>query len=956
MSNGIVLTASALLLTCAASGQTVGFNQDIRPILSDRCYTCHGPSSTTRQSKLRLDLEPPASARAEILRRISLGDKPGHMPAVGPPLTDREINLIKTWLDQGAVWEKHWSFNPPKRQPVPSGANAIDFFVNARLQREGLHPSPQADKPALLRRVTFDLTGLPPTPEELDAFLADSSPAAYEKVVDRLLASPRYGERMAARWLDAARYADTNGYQTDGERYMWRWRDWVIDAFNNNKPYDQFAVEQLAGDLLPNATLDQRIATGFNRNHRGNGEGGIVPEEYAAEYVMDRVDTTSTVFLGLTVGCARCHDHKYDPIKQREYYQLFAYFNNIPERGNAQKYGNSPPLIKAPTPAEQAELQRLDTAIAAAEKKFSPGAGQPAWEANLPPDTDWFSHRQLDPANTGDFGFLDRFTLAARVNASAPDGGIFTRMKDDTDGPGYQVLLKDGKIHVNLVLRWLDDAIRVETRDALELNRPHHIAVTWDGSRYAEGVRVYIDGAPQPMKVNLDQMNQNFAVPEPLRIGVGLKGQVTDVRVYKTNLPPAEIQVLAVPENLNRIAALPPAQRTPAQSDKIHRAYLDGFPEWISILDLREQRERFYDGISTVMVMQEQPAPRETFLLQRGAYDHPGEKVTRGVPAALPPLPPDAPNNRLGLARWIVNPQNPLTARVAVNRYWQMYFGAGIVKTVEDFGSQGEWPVNPELLDWLATEFIRTGWNVKAMQKTIVMSATYRQTSKATPELLQRDPENRLLARGPRFRLPAEAVRDQALAVSGLLVEKVGGPSVKPYQPAGLWKELSGAEDYKQDHGDALYRRSLYTFWKRASPPPMMAGFDAAGREACTVRETRTNTPLQALDLMNDVTFVEASRGLAQKIMKAQKIMQNGGLDYGFRAATSRLPTDRERAILMSAYNYNLDRFQTDPDAALKLLGQGESPRDPSLDTKQLAAWTNVASLILNLDETVTRQ
>jgi hypothetical protein len=939
----------ALLAVAAVQGQTVGFNQSIRPILSDRCYTCHGPSQTTRQSKLRLDIEPPASARAEIVRRISLGDKPGHMPAAGPPLSANEIGLMARWVEQGAPWEKHWSFTAPKRPDVPAGVNPIDHFIQARLQRESLRLSPEADRASLLRRVSFDLTGLPPTLPELDAFSNDASPGAWEKVVDRLLASPRYGERMAIRWLDAARYADTNGYQTDGERFMWRWRDWVIEAFNSNKRYDQFAVEQLAGDLLPNATADQRIASGFNRNHRGNGEGGIVPEEYATEYVIDRVDTTSTVFLGLTVGCARCHDHKYDPIAQREYYQMYAYFNNIPERGNAQKYGNSPPLMKAPTAAQQEELARFDKAIADAEKRFAP-QGRREWEAKVAPGTNWWSPRLSDAANEGNFGFLDKFTLAARVTAQTPDGSIFAKMKDPVDGPGYQVILKDGKVHVNMILRWLDDAIRVETRDALDLNKPRHIAVTWDGSRYAEGVRVYVDGVLQPLKVNLDVMNQTFAVKEPLLIGAGFAGAVSDVRIYKTDLPPVEIAVLAESGTVSEIAATAPANRTAAQADKIRRAWLDTFPEWNAILAMREERARFSDAIQTVMVMQELPAPRETFLLKRGAYDHPGDKVTRNVPAALPPLPKDAPNNRLGLAKWLVDPANPLTARVAVNRYWQMYFGTGIVKTTEDFGSQGEWPGNPELLDYLATEFVRTGWDVKAMQKTIVMSATYRQTSKAAPELLQRDPENRLLARGPRFRLPAEAVRDQALAVSGLLAEKIGGPSVKPYQPVGLWKELSGGDDYPQDHGENLYRRSLYTFWKRASPPPMMANFDSAGREACSVRENRTNTPLQALDLMNDVTFIEASRALAQRMMK------NGGLEYGFRLVTSRLLPARERSVLMNAYNYNLDRFQSDPDAALRLISQGESPRDTTLDPNQLAAWTNVASLLLNLDETVTRQ
>jgi hypothetical protein len=976
-----------VLVCCAlnVSAQTVEFNRDIRPILSDRCYTCHGPSVTNRVSKLRLDSEQSTKAYLEqIVTRISAGEKPVRMPPAytGPSLSAGEIDLIKRWISQGAVWEKHWSFIPPKRPGQPD--STLDTFVGARLAREGLTPSPEADRATLIRRASFDLTGLPPTPSEVDAFLQDASSNAYEKVVDRLLASPRYGERMAIRWLDAARYADTNGYQTDGERYMWRWRDWVIDAFNRNMPYDEFTVEQLAGDMLPNASLDQRIASGFNRNHRGNGEGGIVPEEYAVEYVVDRVDTTSTVFLGLTVGCARCHDHKYDPIKQKEFYQLFAYFNNIPERGNAQKYGNSPPMIQAPTPSQQAELAVLTAKVADVEKKFNllnaaTMRGQRAWEKTVPANTQWVNPRRLtasfapepvmldgtsliDGGDVANFSFYDKFTLAARINATSPNGQIVSRAKDEPQGPGYSVVLEAGKVQANFVLRWLDDSIRVETKDPIELNRWHHVAVTYDGSRFADGVKIYVDGRARELKINLDAGNQNFAVKEPVRIGKAFHGSIGDAHIYRTALPPDAIAILATPENISEIAAIDASKRTATQQAKLRLCYLDSFAPastqeaWKQVLAVREEREGFEDNLTTSMVMEELPTPRDTFLLRRGAYDHPGEKVDRGVPAVLPPLPKGVENNRLGFARWLVDPANPLTARVAVNRFWQMYFGTGIVKTVEDFGSQGEWPANPELLDWLATEFTRTGWNVKAMQKTIVMSATYRQSSQASPELLQRDPENRLLARGPRFRLPAEAVRDQALVLAGLLVEKRGGPSVKPYQPAGLWKELSGGDDYRQDTGEGLYRRGIYTFWKRASPPPMMVNFDSAGREACTVRETRTNTPLQALNLMNDVTFVEASRMLAQRMIREGGVTPEDRIAFAFRLATSRLPNEHERTVLLNSYRYDIDRFTTDPGASRKLLDQGSTPRDASLEQNQLAAYSMVASLILNLDETVTRQ
>jgi hypothetical protein len=902
------------------------------------------------------------------------------------------VELLRTWIAQGAVWEKHWSFLPVKAVSAPAVResswvkNPIDAFVLARLEKEGLPHSREASKETLLRRATFDLTGVPPTPAEVAAFARDGSANAYEKVVDRLLASPRYGERMAMRWLDAARYADTNGYQTDAERYMWRWRDWVIDAFNSNMPYDRFTVEQLAGDLLPNATLDQKIATGFNRNHRGNGEGGIVPEEYAVEYVVDRVDTTSTVFLGLTVGCARCHDHKYDPIAQKEYYQLYAFFNSLPERGNAQKYGNSPPLIAAPTKAQQGSLQELDAKVAAANKQFE--ALRPAVDGGLrgwQPESgaQWFTSRGLavrwaDPSTNfdgkaavelgdlADFGFLDKFTISAWVKPSAADGAIVSRAKDEAEGPGYSLVLAGGKVQANLVLRWLDDAIRVETREPLPLGEWAHVAMTYDGSRYASGVKIYVDGVEQGLKFNVDYMNQEFRSKEPLRVGGGLglrfEGALDEVRIYRGALPPNQVQELAARDSLDAIAAIPENRRSAGQRDKLQHAWLDQHAPgnvadaWKRWLDAVEERERFVASLPTVMVMEELPQPREAFLLQRGSYERPGMKVERDVPAALPPMPKGAVRNRLTFAKWLVDPANPLTARVAVNRYWQMYFGTGLVKTVEDFGSQGEWPSHPELLDWLAGEFVRSGWDVKALQKTIVMSATYRQASAASAEAVERDPGNRLLSHASRFRLPAEMVRDQALLASGLLVEKVGGPSVKPYQPAGLWKELSGGSDYLQDKGEGLYRRSMYTFWKRASPPPMMANFDAAGREACMVRENRTNTPLQALDLMNDVTFVEASRKVAERLLKEGGASVADRLAYGFRLVTSRAPRESEVAVLARAFQYNLDRFQTAPGAAEKLLSQGDSARDLRLNAPELAAYTTVASLLLNLDEAVTRQ
>jgi hypothetical protein len=1045
----------------------IQFNRDIRPILSEHCFTCHGPDDSKRQSKLRLDLEatakgdlgghfavvPGEPGASEMIRRVSSSDVARRMPPAwsgAVKLKDSEIDLLTRWIAQGAQWEKHWSFIPPVRPGPPQVSdrawpkNPVDNFVMARLDREGLKPSAEADKRTLLRRVSFDLTGLPPSPADVQAFLDDSALNAYEKVVDRLLASPRYGERMAVRWLDAARYADTNGYQTDAERSMYRWRDWVIDAFNRNMPYDRFATEQLAGDLLPNATRDQIIATGFNRNHRGNGEGGIIPEEYAVEYVVDRVDTTSTVFLGLTVGCARCHNHKFDPITQKEYYQLFAYFNRVPERGNAFKYGNSPPVVAAPTPDQESRLNALIRQLTSAEQEFAGleptiAKAQTAWESSLrgsgtidwapardaaarlsldstlegeitpdPPRSEKYLYlmengpvqqavsftghaewkggsaaysagprgqagefdgkRFVDVGDVGNFGFYDSFTLSAWINPAGATGSIVSRAVDDQEARGWTFSLQDGHLHGDLVLRWLDDGVRVETEETVPLNQWSHVALTYDGSRLASGVHLYLNGRELKTKVTLDYMNQPFDVKQPLRIGAGFgpanrfRGRIAQVRIYRTALTNEDVGALAVPESVSQIAQEPPSQRSAAQASKLRQAFLDQYaPETMraarkQVLDLEQQRARLIDTFPTVMVMQDMPAPRETHLLLRGAYDRPGEKVEPGVPGILTPLPKDAPANRLGLARWITDPSNPLTARVAVNRFWQNAFGIGLVKTVEDFGSQGEWPENLNLLDWLATEFVRTGWDIKAIQKTIVMSATYRQASNTTPEMQQRDPENRLLARGPRVRLSAEMVRDQALAVSGLLVDKIGGPSVKPYQPAGLWKDLSGGADYKPDTGEGLHRRSLYTYWKRTAPPPMMMNFDAAGREACVVRELRTNTPLQSLNLMNDVTYLEAARKMAERMMREGGTTPQQRIAYGFELATARQPDRRESEILQSSFNYYRDAFQSDTKAASKYLAQGEAPRDATLDERELAAYATLANMMLNLDATVTKE
>ncbi len=1030
--------------------QTVQFNRDIRPILSDKCFTCHGPDAANRKTKLRFDLESAAKAElrggsyaivpgnpsaSEMFRRVSSDDKAVRMPpayAGREKLSDREVQLIRSWIEQGAVWQPFWSFAPPKRPLGPKVSdpswvrNPIDAFILSRLDREGLHPSPETNKETLIRRVSLDLTGIPPTPAEVDAFLSDRSAGAYERVVDRLLASPRFGERMAYRWMEAARYGDTNGYQTDGPREMWRWRDWVIDAFNSNKPYDQFTIEQIAGDLLPNATLEQRIATGFNRNHRTNGEGGIIPEEYRVEYVADRAQTTATVWMGITLGCARCHDHKYDPFLQRDFYRLFAYFNQIPdEKGFSYNYGNEEPYIKAPLEEQTRQLLEYDRRLTAAQRQYDAlqpalieaqrrwehdvaGSSAPDWtvtdglvfrsepdlvsakEASAKPlgcDKDspvcevltedgpvgkaWkFDGKRFLELNKdiARFGYLDPFTFSAWIKPASAKGGIMSQQEDYLEGTGHALYVIEGKLRLHIIHRWTDLALRLETVAPLKLNEWQHVLVTYDGKRKARGVRIYVNGELQQTSVLFDQLNEPFRVDAkvPFRIGtaggVRFNGSIEDVRVYKTALTPEEAAAVAAPESVSQIAAIAPASRTHAQSAKLALSFLaDAAPKNIQsarqeLTSIQQQREKFDDAIPTVMVMVDSPKPRDTFLLKRGAYDAPGEPVTPGVPEILPQPKPEWPRNRLGLARWLVDPSNPLTARVTVNRYWQSYFGFGIVKTVDDFGSQGEWPVHPELLDWLATEFVENGWNVKAIQKLIVTSATYRQVSRVTPELLEKDPDNRLLARGPRVRLGPEVIRDQALAASGLLTEKLGGPSVKPYQPPGLWQELADGTGYVQDKGPDLYRRSLYTYWKRTVAPPFMTNFDSPNREVCTVYENRTNTPLQALDLMNDIAFLEASRNLAERMLVKGGLTAEQRIDYGYRLLLARPAKPEEQKILQQTLAGFESNFRLNPRAAEEYLSYGESLRTPNLDPIELAAYTGVASLLLNLDEAITKE
>ena len=1030
----------------------VQFNRDIRPILSENCLQCHGPDVQQRQAELRLDTREGATAEhdggkaiaagdvkaSRLMQRVISQDADERMPPAesGRKLSPQQIELLRRWIEQGAKYEKHWSLLAPQRAelpPVKNAAwpkNAIDRFVLARLEQEGLSPSPEADKGTLLRRVSLDLTGLPPTPEEREAFLADESPLTYEKVVDRLLNSPRYGERMAMHWLDLARYADTNGYNNDEDRTQWMWRDWIIASFNRNQPYDQFVVEQLAGDLLPEATDQQKIATAFNRNHVLTTEGGIIDEEYRVEYVADRVHTTATVFLGLSLQCARCHDHKFDPLTQREYYSFFAFFNNIADKNVGYNQAKvAEPFIKVPTQEQQAALDRLAARKTKLEQKRNERAAAAdadleKWEqellasGKLPESASGLIHSfHLDEGKesqivdgldakvsgtitgnakwvpgklgvglefdgqsfvplgeVGTFEHGDPFSFSAWVFLTSSEASsVLSKMDEGNAFRGYDLIIEQGRVATHIVHHWPDNGLKVIAKEPMSLNAWHHVAVTYDGKSKGSGVSIYVDGKSQPADITTDTLSgkDTIKTDKPFHLGrrtssASFRGILDEVQIFRAALLASEIAELAKGQTsagIAEILKIPSPQRTAAQKDSLKRHYLEQVDKVSrevgkELAQVAKEQVELEKAFPATMVMQEMPMPRQAFVLSRGQYDQPGAAIGPGVPASLPPLPSGVPTNRLGLAKWLVDPAHPLTARVAVNRWWQLYFGTGIVETVEDFGSQGAWPSHPELLDWLATELIRTGWNVKEMQRLIVTSATYRQASRVTPVLLERDPKNRLLARGPRFRLPAETMRDNALALSGLLKEKIGGPSVKPYQPDGLWQDVSVERRavYKQDEEDGLYRRSMYTFWKRTCPPPGMMTFDAPDRETCTIRRARTNTPLQALVLMNDPTYLEASRKLAERVLKSGDNKDEMLLAQLYQLVLCRDPQAAESATLLPLLVKTRRRFQAAPDKAKQLLKIGSSPRDEKLDAAELAAWTTLCSLVLNLDEAITKE
>jgi hypothetical protein len=1028
----VSLTRLPTAAAAPAAQPPVDFNRQVLPILADNCFACHGPDETQRKAKLRLDTKegafgklrsgghaivPGKSDESVLIERVSEDDPARLMPPPksGKHLKPEQVALLKQWIDQGAPWTAHWAFTAPRRPALPQVVDAawprnpIDSFILARLEREGLRPSPPADRTALIRRVTLDLTGLPPTPAEVDAFLADTSADAYEKVVDRLLRSPRYGEHMARFWLDAARYGDTHGLHLDNYREMWPYREWVINAFNRNLAYDRFIIDQLAGDLLPNATTDDVVASGFNRCHVTTGEGGSIEDEVYVRNVVDRVDTTGTVFLGLTVGCARCYDHKFDPIKAKDYYGLFALLNSLDEKALDGNVAAPPPVMRLGTPEQTTALAKLQEKaadlrrqIAAAVAKVKDGDAGDGKEPERPERAEyvWIDDDLPPGAKTsGDGGVNGRWDFV-----SAPEHPVFSGRKSTVRTAsglsqqyfeGAQPGLRVGKGDTLFAYVYLDPE-----------RPPKEIMLQWNSGAWAH--RAYwgenridwgADNTPERLPLGPLPPAGKWVRLEVDAARVGLApgavvngwaftqfgGTVHWDRAGLFTATPQGNQAFdtlaawlraeqalggaGLPRDLQAVLKVEPGKRTEDQKKKLR----DYFVEHVSaktrsvfeplerqLTDVDKQREQLEKQMPTTLVSKELPTPRPAYLLKRGEYDKRGEEVGRATPAFLPPLPAGAPRNRLGLAEWLVAPEQPLTARVAVNRFWQHFFGTGLVKTAEDFGTQGEPPSHPELLDWLAVQFREDGWDVKMMMKRIVTSATYRQSARVTPDRLAKDPANRLLSRGPRFRLEAETLRDQALFVSGLLVERLGGPSVKPPQPAGLWEAVgytgSNTARFTADTGvEKVHRRSLYTFWKRTAPPPQMATFDAPSRESCCVRRERTDTPLQALLLLNEPQYVECSRALAERALREGGATPEARVAFLFRLATSRKPDAKELAELVGVYRDNLATYTRDVAAAKKLIAVGESKPDATLNPSELAAWTMVANLILNLDEVLNK-
>jgi len=1050
--SGLRLVAWSLFLlqpldmVAAPKTAAIEYNRDVRPILSENCFACHGTDSASRKAGLRLDqaqiatnklddgavaIVPGRPERSEMIRRIFAEDD-DHMPPakVNKVLRPEQRELLKHWIAAGATYEPHWSFIPPQKSPLPNVENSkwvrnsIDNFILARLEREKLKPNVEADKRTLIRRVTLDLTGLPPTPEQVGAFVNDRSPDAYEKVVDRLLASSQWGEQRAHYWLDAARYGDTHGIHFDNYREIWTYREWVINAFNQNLPFDEFTLENLAGDLLPDSTTGQKIGSGFNRCHVTSNEGGAIDDEYYALYARDRTETTAQVWLGLTAGCAVCHDHKYDPLTQKEFYSLSAFFNNVAMKAMDGNIKDTPPVMVVPKPEDKKRWGQLAEEKKAADDKiaqlkasarvaFTNWLAQPDFtllNTNVPADVPAF-HAPLDDGGTnganifvggltqnlplatnvvwqegavaaqafttgktplpplpgvGDFARDEAFSYAAWVKLDdVMNGALFARMQD-TNGifRGWDLWLEGGKPAIHILHSWPDNAIKVISKSELPKGRWNHVCVTYNGSSQADGVKIYLNGSLQKVTVDKNSLRQSIRTPVPFKIGQRdtsspvLNAGLQDLRIYARELNADEAQALAVAPRLKWLAGKPTLNTN--ENEELFALWLNHFDApyreagAVAAQLAKEESEIRMRG-TVAYVMQERTNAPEAFVLFRGQYDQRRERVTPATPAFLPPMPADAPRNRLGFAEWLLRPDNPLPARVTVNRFWQELFGAGLVKTSGDFGVAGEEPSNPKLLDWLAVDFREHHWDVKRIFKLMVLSATYRQSAAVTPEKLEKDPENRLLARGPRFRMDAEMIRDYALAASGLLVEKTGGPSVRPYQPPGIWDTVGmpqgDTRNYVQDHGDNLYRRSVYTFWKRQAAPASMDIFNAPSRETCTVRRERTDTPLQALVTLNDPQFVEAARCLAQQGLEGKADV----LDFMAERLLARPLAARERKILEVSAGHLLAQYKAEPKAAEQLLTVGDSKPDAKLDPPTLAAYTMVANELMNLDEVLNK-
>ncbi len=1044
----------------------IDYVRDIRPILSDNCYMCHGPNAEDREGELRLDKQDSAFGESasgafavvagkpeesELLRRLTTDDEDEVMPPAdsGKSLTPEQVSLVRRWIEQGAEWQEHWAFVAPARPELPEVKkkawvrNPIDAFVLARLEKESLQPSTAADKETILRRVTFDLTGLPPTLEEIDAFLADDSADAYEHVVDRLLQSPHYGEHMARFWLDAARYSDTHGLHLDNYREIWPYRDWVVRSFNDNLSYDQFTIQQLAGDLLPDATLDQQIATGFSRCHVSTNEGGSIEEEFYVRNVVDRVTTTGTVFLGLTLECARCHDHKFDPLTMHDFYSLFAFFNSLDGPALDGNVKDTPPMVRVPSETQVKQLDELHGKLAelSAQADRQREAAEPAFQqwhqqkrllsgsegasSFQSPTEGLVGHYSLEVQKGGDnkvkkvanlvkegsegeikgdvkvvagrygngvefseggfvdlgnvFGFQSKqkFSLTAWVQTPEnAKGAILAKMTKAHRG--YALTIEGGYLTFYLTNRADGYGIKIVSKAKNQTqNGWHHVAICYDGSGKAAGVVLYVDGKRQKVEVKMDSLVARGKIQSTnsgeAHFHIGRRsgdmpltgGLVDDVHIFDRSLSHADVMCTMLAEGASKIVAQPVEQTSEAEWQELRDYYFYRFDQnFIDIVNLQDQlfldeRAIQYE-IPVTLVFRERREPLKAYMLNRGEYDQRGEQVGRATPAVLPPMPDGAPLDRLGLAQWLVDRQNPLTGRVAVNRFWSQFFGTGIVKTAEDFGSQGDVPSHPALLDWLAVEFIESGWDIKSLMKTIAMSNTYRQSSRIPQELLERDPENRLLARGPRFRLDAEALRDQALAVSGLLVKKLGGPSVKPPQPDGLWFAVgfTGSNTVRfvaDTQPEQVHRRTLYTFLKRTSPPPQMSTFDAPSRESCTVRRERTNTPLQALLLLNDPQYIEAARALAERVLSLERKNFDDRLQVMARLCTGHPASQATVDELRGLYDEQFKKFKGSPEAAQALIHIGQPMKSEPTDKSELAAWTMVANVMLNLDETVNK-